>query len=145
MAYCTVAQVEAEFKDVTFGPTTAVTSTDVTRFIEESDAEINGYIGSKYVVPIDATESLKVVRRISILIVTDRIKEILRVKTGDDKVDQATRGGQLRAQAMAMLKAVLSSQIKLSDAVLNDSGDGVSSFAVDHGLEFEWQKGVDQW
>ena len=69
MAYCTEAQVEGEFKSVDFGASTAVTSDDITRFIEEADAFIDGKIGVRYVVPITGSISLLIIRTIAISLI----------------------------------------------------------------------------
>ncbi len=144
MAYCTEAEVASEFKDVTFSTTTAVTTADVTRFIEEADAEINGRVGLIYQTPIVSTEGVKVTRLISIGIVSRRIKTILAVKTGSEKADQ---GSAENADTFRrMLTMIVKGEMILAGAVKLSTGDGVQSYnSSSAGIENTFKKGEDQW
>lgn len=144
MAYTTEARVESEFKDVNFTATSAVTSTDVAGFIEEADAEINATLSGKYLTPITGTESLLVVRQISTWLVADRVRYILRVKTGDEGLRQGAPESYGRL-AREMLQKLVKGTLKLNDAMLASTSDGVRSFAVDESLEHTFKKSVDQW
>ncbi len=146
MAYSTFAQVSSEFKSITFSATTEVTSTEITRFIEEADAEIDSFVGRKYVVPITQSESLKIMRMLSIWLVADRVREIMQMKdVGIEKLKQGVRAPNSAKRARDMLDKIVDGEIKLSDASLSTTHDGVQSFAVEESLEHTFKKGVDQW
>lgn len=145
MAYSSVAQVEAEFKDVIFSTSTAVTDTDVTRFIEEADAEINARLSTRFNTPVASGDGLIILRKISILLVAARIKDILQVKMADKGVEQDTRGGAMRAEAKRILDMIMSNQMNLPGAVLTFANEGVRSFCVDAGIVHNFQRDVKQW
>ncbi len=145
-AYCEVEEVEAEFKDVTFDSNTAITEADVTRFIVEADAEINGRVGLVYVTPVTAVEALVLLRRISIGIVSTRIKAILAVKTGAEKADQGNKtpdGDPYRK----MLTQIVKGDMILAGATKRSTGDGVSSASSNaaSGCAHTFKKGEEQW
>lgn len=144
MAYCTSSDVTKEFKNITFSATSSVTSDDVTEFISQADAFINSQLANKFSVPITGTEALKIVKRLSIWLVTGRIKSILKVKTGQDIGDQGTDSDLIK-MAKDELKDISKGKASLIDAPLFSTSDGVKSFAVDEGLEFTFKKDVDQW
>jgi phage gp36-like protein len=146
MAYSTTAQVASEFKDITFNATSAVTDTEVDRFIEEADAEIDGRVGKRYEVPVTGTASLKILRTISIGIVADRIRDILELKNPTmPELEQGIRPKSSAAKARKMLEQISKGDLLLSDATLANAHMGMKSFAVDEGLEYEYQSGVPQW
>jgi len=136
--------VTKEFKNITFSATSSVTSDDVTEFISQADAFINSQLANKFTVPVTGTEALKIVKRLSIWLVTGRIKAILKVKTGQDIGDQGAETDLIK-MAKDELKELSKGKSSLIDAPLISSADGVKSFAVDEGLEFTFKKGVDQW
>lgn len=144
MAYATTAQIERDFKDITFSSSTSVTDTDVAAFIEEADAEIDANLADKYEVPITGAAALIVVRTISIAIVADRIRGILTIKTGDEKKDQA-QGKSASEIARQRLKDIRDGKIKLVGATLAQSSDGIKSYATDEDLEPIFSMDEDQW
>lgn len=145
MAYCTSAQVTAEFKDLPVTVNSSITEAKIDRFIEEADAEIDGQLGLKFETPIAGATALIIMRKISILLVTARIKEILQVKTAVEDVNQDGRAGSLRKQAQAMIDKILKGTLALPGATLLSTAGGVRSFAVDEDLEHTFKKGESQW
>lgn len=144
MPYSTYTDVASEFKDIDFTATGAkVSSTEVTEFIVQADALIDAMISNKYEVPVTGTKSLSLLKMISIMIVRDRILEIMSVKTGDEETTQDPSKKYL-ISPKDMLKAISKGDTKLVDAVAL-SGGGVSSFNVDHSIKHVFKKGVDQW
>ena len=121
MAYCEVTDVQSEFKDITFGTSTKVTSTEVTAWIAQADAKINSYLGAKYEVPITGTEALLVVKNICVELVANRARRVLQVKTGQAETEQDTRGIRTDTQIINELKEIAKGNIPLSDATLNAS------------------------
>jgi hypothetical protein len=128
VAYTTAAAIQAEFKSLTFSGTTAVTSDDVTEFIAQEEAALDGRLAKKYVVPITGTEALKVAKMLSTLYVKARIMDILAVKTGDPKADQGSTGSSLRKRADEMVKQIVDGSFKLTDATSAESTDGVADY-----------------
>ncbi len=149
MAYATNAQVASEFKSITFSSSSTVTNTEVDRFIDEADAEINSVISGKYVVPIvqvDSPESFKIVRMISIWLVADRVRQIMQVKPiSFSNVEQGTRPSNSAAAARKLLEKIRTGGIELDDAELASINQGFRSFSIDDDLEHTFKKGVDQW
>ena len=148
MAYCTTDHVAGEFKGIVFNSTSTVTESEVIRFIAEAGAEINSTLSSRYSVPITGTESLILIRQINIMLVAQRVKDILTVKTGVTAPDQGNNQGntiRLDITARKMLQNIISEKINLTDATLLDSQSGVASYNVTNSIEPFFEKGVDQW
>jgi len=143
MAYCTNSDVQAEFKKLNFD-SSGITSAEVDEFINQEDAYIDGVISQKYDVPVTASESLKILKTISIHLVAYRVKAILAVKTGIEATDQ---GGEnsLKAMADQKLTQIVEGKLRLRDADLANSYDGVKSFAVSDDIDHIFDRGVDQW
>jgi hypothetical protein len=144
MSYATADQITGEFADVTFSTTTKVTTTDITRFLAEADAEINTRLSSRYAVPITGTEALVLMGMIETWLVKHRVANIMAVKI---PVTKAAQGGEtdLRQQALDMLQAMVEGKMSLSDAPLASSSAGVKSYAADNDLEHTFQRGENQW
>jgi hypothetical protein len=149
MAYSTKEHVAAEFKGMVasggFSASSTPTGSDVERFIEEADAEIDGRVGTRYVTPITGEKSLVIIRSISIGLVAGRVKEILRVKSGDAKVDQETRAGDMISHARSKLKWIAEGTLLLSDATLKKAGDGVSPTKTACDTKPIFDKDKEQW
>lgn len=80
MAYATVDEIQADFKDLTFSTSTNVKTADVTQFIVESDALIDAFIGMKYTAPVTAGAGLNLLKLLTRSLVSARIKKIMEVK-----------------------------------------------------------------
>lgn len=144
MSYTNPTLVVGEFKDLTISASTAVTTTKLTQFIADADAEINSRLGVKYKTPITGTESLVMVTMIATWLVKHRIIEVLHVKTADDKTSQVG-SKSYRETALAVLKEIASGNIILTDAVLKTSADGVRSFSNDNATANIFDRSIDQW
>lgn len=144
MAYCTEANVQAEFKAISFGASTAVTSSQVAEFIAEVDAYIDGRIGLIYETPITGTASLLIMRMISRRLVANRIKGILAVKTGNSSTDQDAKQ-DTSEEVSELLEMIVNGEYRLSDATLRDSSNGVKSPNVSLVSAHTFQAGVKQW
>ena len=146
MAYSTVAQIQSEFKDLTISTTTSIKTADVERFIEEADAEIDSKVGLKYTVPITSGGALLLCRLISIAIVASRMREILKVKTGDPKLDQDNTSGMNVRAARKLLQDIVDGKTKFSGAtLLTSSADGVKSFVGANNTKRNFNSGTDEW
>lgn len=151
MAYCTVADVQAEFKSITFSASTSVTDTAVGSYIAMADEEINSRAGLKYTVPIDTTASPKaalILKRISLDLVVGRIKNILSVKTGDPKADQGGPGDSIIKGARAMLDMLVDESLVLRDAARAVVASSVASYTSNGGgsdYERSFKSDAEQW
>jgi phage gp36-like protein len=144
MAYCTSAQVVADFKTLTVGATGPVNTTNIADFIAQADAEINSYLAVKYTTPITGTEALLMCQMLSIYLVKSRIQSILRVKTGKEDPDQDT-SDNLRGVAIKTLERLAKGTMILTDATLATSADGVKSRSNTDGVENHFDLSSPQW
>lgn len=147
MAYSTTADVQAEFKSVTFGAGTTPTSTQVDGFISEADAEINARVGLKYTTPVTGAESLKILKTISVGLVAGRIQRILETKQATPELaNQDTQVKDLAKEARSKLKEIVAGTLPLPDATLvSTDGDGVKSSNYSAGVEHKFERDTDQW
>lgn len=144
MSYCTYSDVQSEFKSASFTSSTPVKDTEVTEFIVQTDALINAMISNRYVVPVvTGTQSLSLLKMISIQIVTERIKSIVAVKTGDEETSQDPNK-QFLISPMEMLKKISEGDIDLIGAEESGS-NGVKSYNSDYSIKHVFKKGCDQW
>lgn len=143
MAYSVYGDVEAEFKGMVLDTTSPVTDTEVTGFIAQADAEINGLVGLRYVVPITGTDSLIIMKMVSIWLVADRVAKILQVKTKTE--ENSTAGKSLREMALELLDKIVKGEFLLADATRLSSANGFKSYANDAQLEYTFKKGDTQW
>ena len=143
MAYSTNANIQSEFKNLTY-TSNGITSAEVDGFIEQEDAFIDGIIGRKYVVPATGTYTLRILKTISIQLVVSRIKRILAVKTGRPELDQDS-SSNLFAMAKTKLDDIAEGRLILSDATLAEANDGVDSFAVSDDIKHIFKRDEQQW
>lgn len=145
MAYATVTQVASEFKGITFSASTAVTDTEVSSFIEQADAMINGYVSARYDTPVSGSASLAILQMICIWLVKSRILSILSVKTPQDKTKQDPDGPSLFKQAIDMLKDIRSGKLVLPDATLSGLEGGMTSFLMNEDIDYDFKVDQDTW
>lgn len=131
-AYASVSDVAQEFKNVTFDSTSVITDTRVTKFITETEAIINAKVGKIYQMPLDQTaspQSTIILRRISIGMVSNRIKEILDVKTGEEDTKQAGKQTDYKSPEM-LLQEIVDRKTPLPDASLLSPTNGATNYDV---------------
>jgi len=154
MAYAVFGDIKSEFKDIAIDATSSVTETDVTEFLAQAHELIDGFVGTKYLLPIDAahTAALKLLKRIEIALVAERVGKILKVKSGVAKADQDSKFTSGKPWALSLLKQIQECSILLLtngpprvQLPLVGEGTVVSSFNVEEDIEPVFQKGVDQW
>lgn len=146
-AYATTAEVQEEFKAIDFtSSTTAVTTTEIDRFLLEAQAEIHTYLATRYTIPITGTEALVVMRTISIWLVKSRIVMIMRQKQVDVKGDQDVGPVSLRKQAIDWLKMLASGKMVLSDApVIATNHGGMDSYLAGKDFCYDFDRDKRQW
>lgn len=144
MAYSTVANIQSEFKSLVVNSTSSVTTTEVEDFIAQSDAYIDSKLGLIYQTPITGAVALLVAKQLSIWITTQRIKNIMQVKTGFTETDQDSNS-DFKKLADDMIADILAKKMTLQDATLLSSGDGVKSFTVDNDIVSTFDATEKQW
>lgn len=145
-AYASVNDVKSEFKNLTISTDTPITTSEVNSFIDQEEAYVNSRLSGLYEIPITGTESLKIMKMITVWCVADRIREIMQVKNiSEPKVQQGTRAGGSCKRAREILKELRSRDTVLEDAVFKSTDGGFDSFTVQQGLENKFKKNVDQW
>lgn len=125
----------------------AVSTADVTEWIAQAFAYINSRISSKVTTPVvlaDSPNAYAILRTIETLLVCHRIQNALNLQTGRDATNQ-NAGRDFLKEAKDYLKEILDGTIVLDDAEEAGLGGGVASYAVDEGLEHEFEKGEVQW
>lgn len=146
MSYCTLAEVKAEFKDLKIEDTgTSIVTSEAEDFIEQTGGYIDAYISRTYVTPVTAGDgAIAVLKMINIFLAAQRIKDILRVKTGDEKVNQEF-GTNLWKKGEDMLKRIVSKDLLLDGATLLSSSGGVKSYTADNNIKPVFKKATRQW
>lgn len=145
MAYCTSAQVQAEFKGIVFDASSNPTDSDVSRLIDESDSMIDAVIGVRYVTPVTAGAGLTLLQNLAIRLTAERIRNILAVKTGNKEIDQGNKSASDTKAVMDCLAKIAKREIVLQGAIDADPTEGVSSMNVSNGQTYTFQRGTDQW
>lgn len=147
MAYCTVAEVESDFKNLDFKTNTLVTSADVTQFITEADALINSYVGMKYEVPVaGGSGALGLLKLFSRTLVADRVKKILEVKqVQNTAANQDVRGAYSTRDVIKALEQIKKGELSLEGASPLVSGGGFYSNNYANGVDPVFKKDERQW
>ena len=141
MSYSIYTDVQSEFKNIIFNASSSVTDTEVTEFISQEDAYIDSKLGKIYEIPITGTESLKVVKKISIMLVAGRIWKIIE-KTG---IDEESKGTVLIKKAEDMLDAILAEKIILEDATKVGFAAKFKSYNYTNEISAVVKKDTVQW
>lgn len=96
MAYTDAAKVKSMFRDFSSSTTPAVTDGEITAFIAEHDAVIDGSLKGVYAIPITGTKSLKIIEKISRNLTAGVVDEILNsYGEADKKPEYEKRGKRL--------------------------------------------------
>jgi hypothetical protein len=148
MAYCTKEQVADEFNGIAaFSSTTNPTGDTVDRWIAEADALINAKVGLRYITPIVAANDLLVIRIISIMLVSARVRRRLN-RQGPDGETSKVKVADTLDQAMKMLESIVKGTTNLDGgSVLKSAGGSTNSYQVNHAVScpHTFRKDCDQW
>lgn len=148
MAYASVEEIEADFKDIDFTTSSSVKEADVTQFITEADALINAYVGKRYSVPVAADSStLALLKLLTRSLVANRVRGILAVKQDTNTgANQSQRAELLSVKdVLSMLKDIRDGEIALSGATELLSGGGFYSKNYAEEVEPVFEKDTKQW
>ena len=143
--YCTVAEVQSEFSDTTFGSSTSVTSTEVTALIEEFSEYVNQRISNRYTTPITDAEALLVIKIIVKYLV---VAKVLRILNSDQEsgaeANERTKANIYDKKAEEMLKMVFDGSLVLSDTAKTSFGMP-SSYNEDEEIDPIFERDTVQW
>ena len=147
MAYATHSDVELELKGITLSSSTALKDSTVDGWCDEESAVIDSFLAGRCETPITGTQALKIVKFICIQLVRQRVREVLAVKVGDDRTDQADDAEDSYQRARNMLNQLRDGKLGLTDAteVSLSAGSGPDSYGRKEDLTHTFRKGEDQW
>jgi len=107
MAYTTVAKVKSMFRNIKFdASSSAVTESEVEKFITDADTWIDAKLNPYYTTPITGTESLKIVDMISKYLAAHTVKTILELTTQSSSKNQEVQSN-LRKLAEKMIEELI--------------------------------------
>lgn len=145
MAYADQDDIEGEFKNADFGAVgSIITPTNISEWIAQEEAVLNGRLGTKYTVPITGTSSLLIVNKISILLVCKRIRNKMTLKGMDPGKNQDGIEDE-RKYANELIDQIIAGTLLLSDASLKTTANGVRSYNVDNDVTPLFDVETDQW
>lgn len=144
--YCTVAQVQADLKNVTFSTATFPALATVSDWITSESAYIDGIIGLRYTVPVTVgyTNARLILKNIAVYRVIERYRKVAEVKTGSPEVDSEEKG-KFTYTPNHDLQKIAKGLLILEDVPTKDSKLGIASFTVDEDIEHEFDVGEQQW
>lgn len=148
MSYCTVADVEVDFKGVDFTASSLITTATVTQFIVEADALINSYTGARWTVPITAdASSLALMSLFSRTLVAARVRGILSNKqaTNADANQNVREDALTVGSVMKALADIRDGKMQLSGASLLLANAGFKSYNQSQGIQPRFKKDTKQW
>lgn len=127
--YSSVADIEGEFKALQFTSQSAVTSNQVTDWIKQESAYINAKISLRYVTPVTDTyeEAFLLLKRICIFRVSERVKNKLEVKSGNNQTDQEVKQANYTRTPNTDLLDIAEGRLILKSVPLVASSGAVSS------------------
>ena len=144
MAYCTEAQVQAEFKQLDITSTTAIKTANVAEWIAEADAEINAIIGTRYQVPVASGDALTLCRMMSRALVANRVAAVLKIKSGNEKADQDAQR-MTREEVLKLAGRIGKGEVEFVGASLVNGDGGIKSYVASNTVERTFKRGEKQW
>lgn len=148
MGYCTVADIQAEFKTISFSSTSLVTDATVQTFITEASAVIDSKVGQRWVTPItaDAT-SLALMSIYCRVLVSARVKGILENKqtTNVDANQNVKVFGMSASDVMKALEQIRNGETQLSGATLALANAAFYSNNNQNNVQPVFHKNTKQW
>lgn len=154
MAYASNTDVILEFKGLAAvgWNTQTVTAATVDEWCTQASNIIDTAIGGKYQVPVNSgtsPNSFSVLKNLCIQLVKPRVQNVLKSGTGDNaSASKAGTEADPTKGVMDFLKQVASGDVKLSDAVLATTQDGVESYTNDNADTLQpptFNRHTDEW
>jgi hypothetical protein len=128
--YSNTQEIEGEFKATQFTASSAVTLNQVTDWIKQETAYINGMISRRYVTPVASTyeEAFLILKRICIFRVCERVKNKLEVKSAVTQTDQEVKAPNFIRTPNQDLKDIVDGNLILRDVPLVSQTGGIGSY-----------------
>lgn len=150
MSYCEQSDIEADFKNITFDTTTAVTADQLSDWIDQESVYIDARIGLRYAIPVVQNlypNAFILLKRICIFRVSERVRNKLEVKTNvSQKQDSDEKYEKNRVRTPNDdLDLIIKGLLLLKDVPLLSAGSGVSSFNTDIAYVHKFDVGKQQW
>ena len=148
MSYCSVSDIQADFKAIVFNSTANVTDTAVTQFIVEASALIDAYVGQRWVTPITADATSQALMSLfARTLVSDRVRGIIANKqqTNTDANQQVKSDGYSAKDVMKALNDIKNGDMALSGATLILANAGFKSNNYLRNEQPVFQKDRRQW
>jgi phage gp36-like protein len=148
MSYATVADIESEFKSIDF-TTGALVTSEVTEFLNQTDALIDAYLNQRYVLPITDADSLLILKKIEIDFVAYRVAKILNLKKEiplpDKSVIQDLNNAASFKQSKELLEKIFDGEVILPGATPKASSGGFSDYNSANSIEPIFERDTKQW
>ena len=163
MAYTTEAKVKSQLKDIKIDDDTTPSTSDISTFISEEEAEINARLSEMYITPVTGTESVKILSKVATLKVAARVTRILEVEDAGEGKNRpaatawATEAERLLSNVLPTYRDLSGGKVTrarpvmpLPDATINKGVPGISASvtkgqtAVDS-TKATFTKGADNW
>jgi hypothetical protein len=150
MGYCTVDDVKSDFKGIEIEASgTSISISDCEEFIAQESAYINGRIATRYVTPValDAdTDAMRILKRICLFRVGERVKNILEIKGVSSQMDtDQKQNNNLARTPNDDLDLIVKGLLLLENASLKGTAQGVSSFNSDNRVGHTIDVTKQQW
>lgn len=148
MGYCVLADVQAEFKNITFNSGSNVTDTAVNGFIAQASALIDSYIGQRWVTPLTGdTSTLALMTLYCSTLVAERVRGIMANKqtTNTDANQNVKMMGLSTSDVMKALQNIALGNQTLSGASLLLAGAGFVSNNFNNSAQARFKKNRKQW
>lgn len=149
MAYCTRTDILADFKGIKIDDTTAVTPKSLNEIIDQESNYIDARIANRYQLPISEEAypvAFSILKRIAIFRVSDRVRNILEIKTGvtQKDSDEKYKKNEIRTPNDD-LDMIVKGDLLLIGAPLVATNGGVNSFNVDTCVKHVFDTSKQQW
>lgn len=147
MKYSEVEDIQAEFKQLKLDEEDSALTEDVIEdWITQADSEIDTYLAIRYTLPVpdSATKALDLLKMISTLLVSQRVRDKLEVKTVRVEGVQEVRTNS-RKDALALLQKISTGELNLIDVPLATSAAGVTSFVSTHKAPRVFHRYRNEW
>ncbi len=126
MAYCLAADIESEFKDISFSVAGSLLATaEVTAIIAQHDAFIDSYLANLYETPITGTQALLIMKMLSVALTKIRVIDILEMR-GVQASKSQVKETMKYDQVTKYLENLQKGKNKLTDATLVSSTGGMT-------------------
>jgi phage gp36-like protein len=149
MTYATTTDIQSEFKSLPLSASSAVTTTEVEKFLEETDAIIDTFLAARYTLPITGTKSLLVLKKIEIDFVAYRVAKILNLKKEvplpDENIIQELNEGAAYRESKKLLDGLFTGKMLLPDESPKTSGSGMSDYNSANSVEPIFERDTKQW